>query len=203
MFHLLKLSLCLGSLVCYTNIAEANVRSEEFIQAAISEISYRGITDDETAKWNAKFQNTIRSLVDFELMARFSIGRHARTLSESEFEKYQQAFRKYSLATFEHYFQKYKDSLIEVEDSVDRNENDSVVETTINTKKGKKVIVKWRVLLRDDQHKVVDIAIEIDGSELWLALEQRSQFLSIIEKANGSVEKLIKVLEEKTNELSF
>ncbi len=61
--------------------------------------------------------------------------------------------------------------------------------------------VRWRVLNRNGEYQVVDVALNIDGNLLWLAIEQRAQFLSLLDRTNGSADALVAKIEEMTGTL--
>ena len=49
--------------------------------------------------------------------------------------------------------------------------------------------------------QVVDVALDLDGNLPWLAIEQRAQFLSLLDRNNGSANGLIAKINEMTNNL--
>ncbi|MEL7453705.1 MAG: ABC transporter substrate-binding protein, partial [Pseudomonadota bacterium] len=90
---------------------------------------------------------------------------------------------------------------IDVKGSTDRSERDSIVDTIVMRSDGELLDVRWRVLKRGDTYEVVDVALNIDGQLLWLAIEQRAQFLDLLDRNNGSADALIAKLEELTADL--
>jgi len=191
---------CLSS-VYLIGFANADSKSENYIKTAALEISNASVSGIYDEVWRLNLNETVNNLVDFDLMARFSIGRHVRSLSQLELDKYTATYRKYALITFEQYFKKYENFSIEIVGSVDLTERDSVVSSRVTLGDGEEIDLKWRVLYRNGVHKIVDIAIELEGSQLWLAIEQRSQFLAIINSPEGAVDDIIAVLQERITEL--
>ena len=61
--------------------------------------------------------------------------------------------------------------------------------------------VRWRVLTRDGKYQVVDVALNLDGNLIWLAIEQRAQFLALLDRSNGSAEALIDKIESMKRKL--
>ena len=88
-----------------------------------------------------------------------------------------------------------------MEDSVDRSATDSIVNTVIKRQDGKDMDVRWRVLYRDGKYQVVDVALNLDGNLIWLGIEQRAQFIALLDRSNGSAEVLIKKIESMTADL--
>ena len=88
-----------------------------------------------------------------------------------------------------------------MKDSVDRSATDSIVNTVIKRQDGKDMDVRWRVLTRDGKYQVVDVALNLDGNLIWLAIEQRAQFLALLDRSNGSAEALIDKIESMKRNL--
>jgi len=88
-----------------------------------------------------------------------------------------------------------------VKDSVDRSDTDSIVNTVIKRQDGKDMDVRWRVLTRDGEYQVVDVALNLDGNLIWLGIEQRAQFIALLDRANGSAEALIAKIESMTADM--
>ncbi|MAP96182.1 MAG: toluene tolerance protein [Ponticaulis sp.] len=152
----------------------------------------------------AEFQNLMNQFTDMDRVSRFVLGKYANRFSESEMNAYNAAYRRYALATYEAQLDQYRGEEIVVTGSVDRSENDSIVETVIKRPSGD-LPVKWRVMKVDPDasapYQVVDVALELDGNLLWLALEQRAQFLSLLDRTNGRADALIEKIDEMTERL--
>ena len=104
-------------------------------------------------------------------------------------------FREYALAVYENELDAYRGEAVLVKDSVDRSEKDSIVNTVIKRDDGKDMDVRWRVLTRDGEYQVVDVALNLDGNLIWLGIEQRAQFLALLDRTNGSASALIAKIE--------
>ena len=61
--------------------------------------------------------------------------------------------------------------------------------------------VRWRVLKRNDGYQVVDVALNVNGNLIWLAIEQQAQFLSLLDRTNGSADALINRIERMTRDV--
>lgn len=134
-------------------------------------------------------------------ISNFVIGKYARRFSEDELRRYRAAFRTYSLTAYEVQFDEYRGSQIDVTGSTDRSESDSIVDSVVRRSDGQQLDVRWRVLERNSKYEVVDVALNIDGNLLWLAIEQRAQFLDLLDRTGGSANSLIRKLEELTADL--
>ncbi|WP_340691767.1 ABC transporter substrate-binding protein [Hyphomonas sp.] len=128
--------------------------------------------------------------VDIQAIARFTLGKHSRRLSDDEQARFTAAFEAFLVSTFENQKNKLKNAKVDVIGSVDRNEKDSVVETRVTQKGEDPTIVRWRVMERNGEWRVVDV--EVLG--LWLAIEQRAQIAAILDKPRATIDDAIAAL---------
>jgi phospholipid transport system substrate-binding protein len=129
------------------------------------------------------------------------IVKYARRFTPEELQAYQQAFRTYALAVYENELDAYRGNEVVIEGSTDRTANDSIVDTSIARADGKTMDVRWRVLNRGGKYQVVDVALDIDGNLIWLAIEQQAQFLALLDRTNGSADALIDKISSMTDKL--
>jgi phospholipid transport system substrate-binding protein len=134
---------------------------------------------------------SLTEAVDIQAIARFTLGKHSRRLSEDEQARFTAAFEKFLVGTFENQKNKLKNARVDVIGSVDRNEKDSVVETRVTQKGEDPTTVRWRVMERNGEWRVVDV--EVLG--LWLAIEQRAQIAAILDKPRATIDDAIAALD--------
>ena len=135
--------------------------------------------------------STLTDAIDVQAIARFTLGKHSRRLSEDEQVRFTAAFEKFLVGTFEDQKNKMKNAKVEVLGSVDRSDRDSVVETRVTQKGEDPMTVRWRVIERDGTWRVVDV--EVLG--LWLAIEQRAQIAAILDKPRATIDDAIAALD--------
>ncbi len=155
---------------------------------------------DETER-TAAFSSFMDRFTDLERVSNFVIGKYSRRFSADELARYRDAFRTYALTVYEVQLDQYRGEAVDVTGSVDRSETDSIVNTVIKRSDGEYMDVRWRVLERDGEFQVVDVALNIDGNLLWLAIEQRAQFLSLLDRTDGSADALIDKINGMTSKL--
>lgn len=155
----------------------------------------------DSAARTAAFETYMDKFTDLGAVSRFVIGRYSREFSETEMAEYQAAFRTYALAVYENQLDTYRGERVEVLGSVDRSARDSIVNTRIPRSDGQAMDVRWRVLNRNGEYQVVDVALNIEGNLLWLAIEQRAQFIALLDRTQGSSDALIAKINEMTAEL--
>ncbi|MEM1036019.1 MAG: ABC transporter substrate-binding protein [Pseudomonadota bacterium] len=182
--------------------ALADEKTEAYVQEnatnVLNSLNEPDITVEERRE---KFQAYMEEFSNLDAVAKFVVGRYATQFNEDDLDRYITAFRTYALAVYEFYFNEYRGQGVEVTGSLDRNARDSIVDTTILRGDGQELTVRWRVLQRGGKYQVVDIALNADGNLIWLAIEQRAQFLSILDQNNGSPDALIAKIDSMTQEL--
>ena len=182
--------------------ALADAKTEMYVQTNASEVlaSLNDPTLDAEAR-TKKFNAYMDEFTDMVAVSNFAIGKYARRFSEDELARYRKAFREYALAVYENELDAYRGEAVIVKDSVDRSATDSIVNTVIKRQDGKDMDVRWRVLTRDGKYQVVDVALNLDGNLIWLAIEQRAQFLALLDRSNGSADALIEKIESMKRNL--
>ncbi|MEM9740094.1 MAG: ABC transporter substrate-binding protein [Pseudomonadota bacterium] len=188
--------------VLWTGAAFADARTEAYVEENANEVllTLNDPALDSKARTEA-FERYMDQFTDLNLISNFVIGRYARTFDEAELAEYREVFRTYALAVYENELDSYRGERVEVIGSFDRTPRDSIVNTRIPRAGGPAMDVRWRVLSRDGEFQVVDVALNIEGNLLWLAIEQRAQFLALLDRTNGSSVALIAKIQEMTNTL--
>lgn len=182
--------------------ALADAKTEAFVEKNANEVldalNNPSLSQDERT---ALFSRYMEEFADINAVSRFVIGKYANRFSPEDLQRYQKAFRTYALAVYENELDDYRGNEVIVKGSTDRTPTDSIVDTSIPRQDGKAMNVRWRVLKRNGQYQVVDVALNIDGNLIWLAINQQDQFLSILDQSNGSANALISKLESMTRQV--
>lgn len=197
-----KLSLALAGLAVLALPAAADAKTEAYVQSNASEVLSTLNDPAMTAEERTKaFSVYMDKFTDLDAVSSFVIGKYSRRFTDAELAAYRKAFRTYALAVYESQLDDYRGKEVIVKDSVDRSATNSIVNTVIKRQDGKDMDVRWRVLTRDGQYQVVDVALNLDGNLIWLGIEQRAQFIALLDRSNGSAEVLINKIEEMTADL--
>ncbi len=182
--------------------AFADARTEAYVQKNASEV-LQSLNNPRlsAAERTATFSKYMDTFTDLDAVSNFVIGKYARRFSDAELAKYRKAFRTYALAVYEYQLDAYRGESVVVKNSVDRSETDSIVNTVIKRQDGKDMDVRWRVQGKDGDYQVIDVALNQDGNLIWLAIEQRAQFIALLDRSNGSADALIKKIDSMTADL--
>lgn len=124
--------------------------------------------------------------LDIPVIARFTLGRYAKSLTETELMAYEQAFERYMRRQITANADAFVDVQVSITNTSRRNARDAVVTTQI-AQAGEMTVLRWRVIERGGAWSVVDL--EFAG--LWLAIEQRAQVSAILDRPRARIEDVI------------
>ena len=180
----------------------ADAKTEAFVEENANEV-LETLNDPSLSREERTelFSEYMEEFADFNAVSRFVIGRYANRFTPQELSRFQSAFRNYALAVYENELDAYRGEQVVVDRSIDRTANDSIVDTRIPRADGQEMNVRWRVLKRNGEYQVVDVALNVNGNLIWLAIEQQAQFLSLLDRTNGSADALIRKIEQMTREV--
>ena len=136
-------------------------------------------------------RDVFRQSIDVPAVARFTLGKHVHRISDDERQRFTEAFDHFLASRFDQHRSDFEGARIEVIGSRDRNAKDSIVETRVSPKGKEPMTVRWRVMERGGEWRVVDV--EVLG--LWLAIEQRAQIAAIMDRPRATIEDVIAALE--------
>lgn len=159
--------------------AVAGEAAEQVIETAADQLA-EGRLDSET----------LAETLDTPRIARFALGRHARAVEPGDLNRFTAAFETVLVETFDDHSQRFRGASIDVIGSVDRNERDSVVTTRVEMDGYDPQTIRWRLIERDGDWRVVDV--EVAG--LWLAIEQRAQITAILDRRGATLNDVLKSL---------
>jgi len=180
----------------------ADAEKEAFVrdngQQVLASLNDSSLSADQRT---VKFGEYMEEFTDMERVAFFVLGRHRRDFSDAELQEYVAAFKRYALTVYEVELDQYRGEAINVKGSTDRSETDAIVETVIRRADGRDLEVLWRVIEREGQMNVMDVALNIDGNLIWLAIEQRQQIDSVADRARDPARAVIEKLDQMTAKL--
>lgn len=134
-----------------------------------------------------EFQNLLRDAFAMRTIGRFALGRYWRTASDSQKETYLSLFEDHVLEVYSNRFNEYNGQNLEVEAAQKTGSNDIIVSTNIVQESGPKIRVDWRVRYKNSQYKVIDVIVE----GVSMAVTQRSDFASVIQRGGGNINVLL------------
>jgi phospholipid transport system substrate-binding protein len=163
-------------------------RAANFIQTTGQELV--AAINDQTRDLAARRQQVaavLRRAVDVEGVGRFILGRWWRTASPQEQREYLRLFEETLIRNLSSRFGEYQGVRFGLGRSQQRTGDDVLVNTIIEQPNSAPFSLDWRVGEVGGQPRVVDVIAE--GTSLRLT--QRSEYSSVIQRNNGSVQALL------------
>ncbi len=177
--------------------AQANARdeaAEQFVQDLIDE--GLAILQNDGASLDEKkqvFGNLVLNNADIPGMARFTLGKYRRNMSSEQLNEFVSLFEQYTKNFYETRLGEYGGEDIDVVNSVDLGRKGIVVESQMELAPESILEVNWKVFKKSDgEYIITDLGV----AGIWMVLEQRSQFTSVIGNNGGNVDALLVKLRE-------
>ena len=164
-----------------------------FAKSAINILSDKEILEGEK---NSKFTDLVMSAIDLNLISKFVLSKTWKNATDDQKERYIQAFKNYFINSYANKLDQYSGEQVEVVDAEDAGKY--VIVNSFIYREGTdtlKINLKWRLLNRDGEIKIIDLNIE--GISLIIA--QREEFQSFLANNEGDLEKLIEKIVSVSN----
>jgi phospholipid transport system substrate-binding protein len=165
--------------------ARADQSAEGYVSTILDEANAVFQSPDRASR-DAGIERLVDNHVDMARVAMFALGQYARVITPAQKETYVPLMRRYSTTVYQEALAEYKGQRLKVTGSVDRAANDIIVSSRFaDVKPGDQfaeTVFTWRVYrAADGKMSIVDAGA--DG--VWLAIEQQSQFKSVIANNGG------------------
>ncbi len=141
-----------------------------------------------------KLNDIAERSVDIDGIGMYTLGKHKKTISEEQKNKYKKLFKSYFLKSFSSRLVDYTDPKINVVSEKKVNEKYTIVNSVLEaTAKRPQVKIDWRVYTKNPEKPLIrDLIVE----GLSLARTQKEEFNSVIQNNDGDINALFKTLEE-------
>lgn len=156
---------------------------------AIGFLSDEGLSKQQKAN---EFRKLLNHHYDMNTIARFALGRNWSQATPAQRKEYQLLFKKMIVDVYSNRFDEYQGQSFEVKSVRPTGKKDHLVSSLIVPDQGAKVKVDWRVRHSNGRYKVIDVMVE----GVSMALTQRSEFASIIQRGGGNLDTLIEHLKK-------
>lgn len=164
-----------------------------FADSAIDILSDNEILEGEK---NSRFTDLVMSAIDLNLISKFVLSKTWKNATDDQKERYIQAFKDYFINSYANKLDQYSGEQVEVVDAEEAGKY--VIVNSFIYREGTdtlKINLKWRLLNRDGEIKIIDLNIE--GISLIIA--QREEFQSFLANNEGDLEKLIEKIVSVSN----
>jgi phospholipid transport system substrate-binding protein len=170
--------------------------AEGFVQQNIDRgyaiLNNRGLS---AAQRREQFRQFLLTLIDLKRIANFTLGPAARDASEGDKATFYRAFENYSVAVYDAQLSKYRGQTLKVTGSQVRSRDDVVVNAEVvnpGNPDAARVKVAFRVRNSDGRTIVTDMNVE----GVWLAISQRADFESYLQRHGNNVARLAQHLSQ-------
>jgi phospholipid transport system substrate-binding protein len=184
------------------NQAQASERAEQFVQQTVDDgyniLNNTSLSEDQRFD---QFQTFMLGLTDIERIARFTLGPYVNRAPENAVGDFINAFSTYAVTVYEDRLSQYTGQTMRVTGSEDRAEDDSVVTATVvnpANPNAQGFNVAFRVR-NDAQGNPIITDMQVEG--VWLAISQRADFTSFLQRNNGSVTALANSLRTQAQQI--
>jgi phospholipid transport system substrate-binding protein len=151
-------------------------------------ISFLGDQSIGPEQRKSEFRKLLRSSFDMGMIGRFAMGPYWRSLAPAQQAEYQKLFENMIVEVYARRFGDYNGQKLDVRNVRAENNTDAIVNSFIvPAGGGEEVQVDWRVRNKGGQYKVIDVVV----AGVSMALTQRSEFSSVIQRGGGDASVLI------------
>lgn len=170
-------------------LREAELKSAEGFIASVIEDGIDFLTDEALSPdmRRDRFRILLSKSFNMKLIGRFAMGRYWRQASVEQKKEYLKLFENYTIEVYAGRFDEYSGQKIEVRSVRAEGKADAVVSSFMISPNAPEVQVDWRVRLKDGRYTIVDVIVE----GVSMALTQRSDFSSVIQRGGGKVDVLL------------
>lgn len=188
------------------SMAAGSVAAEQHVltnaNAALAVLANRSIST--TAREEA-FRDVIDRMADVRSIATFVLGRYGGSVRDDAALRaaWTDAFGGYAFAVYQEQLARYAGGQVRITGSIERVAGrDVIVRSEIPARSnGRPLLLQWRLLYGDVGWRVVDVSFVTDGSEIWLAQQQRNEFMLQLDQSRGDMRALITSVRARTVEL--
>src|SRR5437868_13619825 len=148
----------------------------------------------DPAMREARFRELFHTDFDCPAIARFVLGRYWRAASEQEQQEFIKLFENYVVFVYTARLSNFGGESLKVRGS--RSDGDGVIVSTdvVGPGGGSPMRIDWRLVPDNGTYKISDVIVE----GVSMAVTQRSEFASVVQRNGGQVRGLIAMMREKT-----
>ena len=184
-----------------TIAASAQLRAADDAAGFISDLGQRTVqllaAKAPEKEREAKFRAIFEEGFDIPMISRFVLGGYWRTVSDAQRQDFTALFETYVIRAYAVRFNDYGGEQLKVTAARTEDEDNSMVQSVIARPSGAPPIkVDWRVNRTAKGFKITDVVVE----GVSMAVTQRQEFASVIQRNGGQIDALLKLLREKTGQ---
>ncbi len=165
-----------------------------FAEVGIDDILTAEVSEEEkTERFRALFNDGF----DIPSIGRFVLARSWRRANEAQKQEFVDLFEDVIVYTWSHRFSEYDGQTINVRGTAPDGDTGTVVDSAIVDQDGQTVAVQWRLRMREEGLRIVDVIIE----GVSMAITYRQDYASVI-RQNGGLNGLLTQLRRQVSDLA-
>jgi phospholipid transport system substrate-binding protein len=171
--------------------------AEAFVQASIDKgygiLNNKALSAEERQQ---QFRDFVISITDSKRVALFTLGRYARTASESDINAFIAGYQELVTAMYQGYFDWYTGQMLRVASSIVRSADDIVVYGDVLGANGARQFKLGFRVRKNEAQKNIVTDLQFEG--IWIALSHRDDFTSFLQQNGGDFAALTAELRKRT-----
>lgn len=191
MKHLFRITFLALLMLPITAMAQVSESTVKQARVFVEDVTDTGIGILSANSGKADMANQFRTLLnknfDMNYIGRFAMGRYWRSLDDQNKKEYLSLFEDMIVDVYSKRFKDYNGEKMVIQSARADGKYDVLVNSMIKPKSGPDIRVDWRVREKNGNYKIIDIMVE----GVSMALTQRSDFSSVIQRGGGDVEVLL------------
>jgi phospholipid transport system substrate-binding protein len=197
---MLRRSLLPIVLALFFGVAEAQLPAAAEVDPAalITDLGNRALEvlgkNVSPSQREARFRQLFDRDFDVPAIAHFVLGRYWRTATKAEQQEFVRLFAVYTALAYSNRLAQYSGETLRVLGSRPELDGSIVNSEIVRTGGAQPAKVDWRLRSNGGTYKITDVIV--DG--ISMAVTQRSEFASVIQRHGGEVEGLLSLLRQKT-----
>jgi phospholipid transport system substrate-binding protein len=167
----------------------------------IADLGKRAVDVLTSSTTEPQRESQFRALFDegFDVpgIARFVLGPYWRTATEPQRQEFTKLFQAFIVHAYTVRFSAYHNEQFKVLGTRPEGDASSLVTSQILRQGGAPPVkVDWRVAKKPEGYKITDVIVE----GISMAVTERQEFASVIQRGGGQIEALLKLLRQKTGQ---
>ena len=134
--------------------------------------------------------------LDFRTLGRFVLGPHWRRATREEIREFEPLFAEYVVTTYAIRLARYEVDALRIGEVREDGRGGAIVTSEVVRRGAAPARIEWRIRGRPGNYKIVDVVVE----GISMAITQRSEFASVIQRSGGDFDSLLTQLRKRTRQ---
>jgi phospholipid transport system substrate-binding protein len=160
------------------------------VSDALVVIKDEGLSDQDR---QARFEALLQRGFDMPRIARYVLGRYWTAASDDQRQAFAELFQRWVVQTYAMRFKGYSGEQVKVTGARDEGQGAVVTTEIVSSTGAPPLKLDWRVGHKDGAYKILDIDVE----GVSMALTERDEIASVIQRNGGTVASLNRVFAER------